>query len=1587
MTISTNRREHIHILLVDDERSLLGPLTEYLSNYFAVTPAENGTVALNLVTEHHGGFDVALIDASLTPGPNGIEVMKEIRARCPNTEVIIFTGWGADQRQAALRGGAYRFVEKPFDRDELVILIRSAAQQVRLRSISQKMLASHGLGNIQQVVIDAASSLVFADDAAMVVVDPFNGRLKIRKSPHAQQTEHYFGKHLDGKSLTQEILKKGEIHSIPDIDAEKRVDPDLLKTEYKAFIGLPIPGEKGNQGVLYVYSHHAHHFDELGHTALLRTIVAQAGLALTNACAEEEIELHSQNAEALVRVSRELSASSTLEDLYNRAWQFVRERMGIKVFFIAIYDSTQDELSFPFYYHEGKTGPVENRKLDQRANWGPTGLVIKTEGEVFYNTHAEGAVYCRENGTSIFINGRPGECCFYYPIHIDGKVAGVISVQSEDAYGLQPIYLDTLRALGNHLAVTIKNIRLRETEQRQHDEAKALHQATLAVTTTIEIPLVIKRVLNSLQSVVPFDYASVQLLKCENEIVYFELIDGQGFPNLGQILNSRYAVDQRDTYWEVYQKQQTRIVSDIQCFQDDSPPLSHSPQDIRSWMGVPLIVNQKVIGLITLDSLVPGFYNKHHAQLAETFAVSVAQSIDNAAHHQETEHANKKLQAMTEALSLLRSEMEANKLLYETVHQAVELLGFKIGALYYYNDQLKEIEIIASYHLPEDLIGLRLPAAQCLAGKVAEAGVLSILNKNYHSQYPDDHILADYGLETTVVVPIKHPNQPEMKRVMLLADDIHHEVSKTDKDILMMLSDQAAIAIRTSQLMDSEERRTEHLTILQKVNELIQSRRKLDDILHVILTGMTAGYGLGFNRAVLLLVDRAKNGLRGRVAIGYLNAENARTDWVNSHKQRLDDFRTYLKALDEGRVPITPLGEMIPGMLFPVTQTYKERYLEGLTQGKCFRLRPKDLEQIPEFLQAFQPTSSMEIIPLMSNGEVLGLIIVDNKFNQVPITLRDDSSLLAFANTATVAIENERLLTKLEKTRAAALNINKVAVLGNLPQTLASIREAALLVLECEMFTLYIYDKETDRFIGREHFGCLDERHIRLPQDLKPHSSVHKVIALQDKPYYRTENSQQSPFFEGSFAKDEQIQATLAIKLTYKGDPVGALLINYRQPHHFSQDEIDNALLFADQAATAIQNARLYDRSVEQATYLQSLYEAGKVMTSSLSLPDTLQGLAEQARTLTGAGEGKSRFSKVLLVKEGKLRFEASAPQEFIGQAVDPDGSPCGITSRAYKTGKAQLIEDVGTDPDYICFNEDTLSEVVVPIKTNDRVIGVINVESPTRAAFDTQDQRNLELLASQAAIAIENAQAYADLRIAKGIIGTRTALAFMGMSSSMWHHTIEKDALTISEQVDLFKMNLDEPGFDYAEKNKLFERLDMIQQLAKQIMEKPMTPPLSSEENVEAVQLTQLLKQRASQLVERYNAPDYFQPPRLELDKEIKVWASSEWLKRALDILVDNAVKAVRACPIKQILIGARLTPDGRAQIYVRDSGAGIPENQRNKIGDEYIDKNPNEPGMGMGLVMVNLIANTYHGELGVGYTGEEGTEMTITLPIYPLS
>jgi GAF domain-containing protein len=311
-------------------------------------------------------------------------------------------------------------------------------------------------------------------------------------------------------------------------------------------------------------------------------------------------------------------------------------------------------------------------------------------------------------------------------------------------------------------------------------------------------------------------------------------------------------------------------------------------------------------------------------------------------------------------------------------------------------------------------MGTVLNHSEGLIGEVARTGKLLHTNTYLHWPNPES-VFASLGFQTLAAVPLRKAGVVEA--VLFVADlTSEHHVHTVDLEILERFAVQAGIVMQTSLLVNQEQRLFTRWAILHRMSDYIQANRNLEKTLHVFLTCITAGYGLGFNRAALFLVDEERGLLIGRLGIGHVEAQEAHRDWERDQKQGNYDFGRYLTLLETRSLSRTPLDDLIPFLQLPLNQT--DAFIQVLQNLKATILTENDFHLLPSlFTTLFEPTTPIILIPLIVHNRAIGLLVVDNKFTQTPITPGDLELLLTFSNTAASAIEKTQLLEEAEAAR------------------------------------------------------------------------------------------------------------------------------------------------------------------------------------------------------------------------------------------------------------------------------------------------------------------------------------------------------------------------------------------------------------------------------------------------------------------------------------------------------------------------------------------------------------------------------------------
>src|SRR5690349_9850150 len=217
----------------------------------------------------------------------------------------------------------------------------------------------------------------------------------------------------------------------------------------------------------------------------------------------------------------------------------------------------------------------------------------------------------------------------------------------------------------------------------------------------------------------------------------------------------------------------------------------------------------------------------------------------------------------------------------------------------------------------------------------------------------------------------------------------------------------------------------------------------------------------------------------------------------------------------------------------------------------------------------------------------------------------------------------------------------------------------------------------------------------------------------------------------------------LAVPLRRKGKVIGALnLLNEIEGAFTSQDE---TLLrqFAAHVAVAIENARLFESERHYVDTLETLAEIGREMSSILDLDALLTRIANLTKRLVDY-----RTFGILLLNEPEQVLEMKLAVRY-GKGAESKQMKLGegLVGWAALHKEPVLVADVSKDPRYVNLVDDARSELVIPMLIKDRCIGVFDLESPELNAFTKEHKELLTLLASQAAVALDNARLYDEVR------------------------------------------------------------------------------------------------------------------------------------------------------------------------------------------------------------------------------------------------
>ncbi len=672
---------------------------------------------------------------------------------------------------------------------------------------------------------------------------------------------------------------------------------------------------------------------------------------------------------------------------------------------------------------------------------------------------------------------------------------------------------------------------------------KVLSDTMREISSTLSSSLkqeeVFDLLLVELYKLIPYDGGNVMLLNGET----LQVARTYGYEKYGQEVadiarNFHFNIGEIGELKDAMYDHQPIIVKDILDFPNWIN--NQSPVQFRSWLGYPIVIDNKVDAIISLDKVEPNFFNEEHASILTIFSNQAASAIKNARLFEEEVKRIQQLDGLQSTLAAINSQLELKTLLKEIVVKAIDLLDASNGELAMYDPQEDRLKILVSQNFDEDYPEQIIQSNKNLLNKVASTREPIRVDRlfGYSEFSQDSSFLGDHS---GIAVPLLAGEK--LLGVLAIVDLKTNKIfSDSDIALLKTFAQQATIAINNSQLYEDANRRAEEAETMRKVGSVVTSSLNQGQAINSILEQLALV--VPYESAAVLLQRK-----------DYLNIVGSR-----------------------GLSPLVQLqGRKLPlANKSPATDVYLQKRPINI---------PDIAENYPEFINETGMGSEIRSwlgAPLIIKERCLGILSLHS--NQVGHFSQDHLRLIsAFADHVAIALENAQLYT--DTARAA----DRFMALYQLSQIIStniktadiypSIHQAVSELMITEFFCISLYDStaQTITDVYMVDNGQPQKLTTR-PLEKGLFSTVLKSgKSLLYHSFDSAAAEEIGAVMVGDNTTSDISQSILVVPLKIGSKSIGIISAQSYKPSMYTNADRETLELLAANVAIAIENARLFD--------------------------------------------------------------------------------------------------------------------------------------------------------------------------------------------------------------------------------------------------------------------------------------------------------------------------------------------------------------------------------------------------------------------------
>jgi GAF domain-containing protein len=1354
---------------------------------------------------------------------------------------------------------------------------------------------------------------------------------------------------------------------VHDLAAELETEfPDAKASQqrlgHRTILGTPLLRERIPIGVIGLRRNEVRPFTEK-QIKLLETFAAQAVIAIENvrlfkelqernAALREALEHQTATSEVLrVIASSPTELQPVLDTLIANAVKLssatkghVRQYDGKFLQVVAHFGETPEEIA---RYRSRPIPAVPERSVGARA------LIEKRPIHVL-DVQAEDYVSdtARQSGERTRLA---------VPLLREGAAIGTITIWRDFVEPFTERQIELVKTFADQAVIAIENVRLfKELQARNRDLTEALEQQT----ATSEILGVIASSPTDIQPVLDAVAASAVRL-CAAEDASIRLIVGDLLrlgAHYGTIPMTGAEQDRpinRDSVMgRAVVDRQLIHIEDLLAVSETEFRGARAPgRDIHTMIATPLLREGVAIGVIGLrrTEILP--FTERQISLLRTFADQAVIAIENVRLFKEIQERNAELRealehqtATSEVLGIIsRSPTDVQPVLDAIVESAARVCGIDDVLLRLHEGNASVLRAhFGPVPNPRGSI-----SQNTLFDWIREHGTLHLPDIRAQNDFPAVGLHS--GSRTFLFVPLRQ--QGNLIGVLVARRIELRPFTPVQIKLLETFADQAVIAL-------------ENVRLFQELKESLEQQTATSEILGVIASSPTD------IQPVLDTIAKS--------AAQVCSAHDAAIRLVEHDGLRLAAHHGSIQIED----PLRPIDRNSP-----VGRAVFDReviHIEDLLAVVA--------KEFPESVSVTERLGIRTVLaaPLMREGQPIGVIVIRRTEIQ-PFSDKQIALLKTFASQAVIAIENVRLFKEIQERNAElrealehqTATAEVLSIISRSPTdvqpVLNAIVESAARV--CGVDDVLLRLREGEVTVPRAHFGAMPvtrpEASVDEPQFrwMREHGALHipDVREQNDFPSFGT--------FSGS-------RTYLLVPLRQQGELIGNLAARRIEVRPFTPAQIKLLETFADQAVIAIENVRLL-QELQQRTRelvrsvgeLKALGEVGQAVSSTLDLETVLTRIVSHAVQLSGT-DGGAIYEYEEQSEEFLLRATDHMEEELINALrSNPPRLGDGVVGRAALSREPIQIADIADAVAYAPRMRALLARfgfrasLAVPLLREDRIIGGLVVRRKAAGEFPPEVIELLKTFATQSALAIQNA------RLFREIEDKSRQIEAANRHKSEFLANMSHELRTPLNAIIGFSEVLLDPAMPVTDEERLQFLADVLASgkhllgLINEILDLAKVEAGKMELQIEPALLQDVIEAVANTM--RPLAVKKSIDLRAEYDESLDlIPMDGARIKQVLLNLVGNAVKFTPEAGKIWVRAAAE---NGEVQIEVKDTGPGIPPEDRDRIFLEFqqVGKDAGKPqGTGLGLALAKKFVEMHGGKIWVESEVGKGSTFAFSLP-----